>query len=184
MVNFWGDDEVEVTDTFSSGGGDFEVIPKNTNVLFEIEEIEIREANEYEKTDFLNICWNILKPDDYANRNVFQKIRIYHTEKDKRIKARQMLAAIDVNSGRKLTQYGSKKGKNLDEFTSEDFQFLFIGKSMMGKLDVWKDRDTKEVKGNWVRSISPVTTKTVAATKKPPYPSIKDYDARDDDIPF
>ena len=51
MVNFWGDDEVEVTDTFSSGGGDFEVIPKNTNVLFEIEEIEIREANEYEKTD-------------------------------------------------------------------------------------------------------------------------------------
>ena len=45
MVNFWGDDEVEVTDTFSSGGGDFEVIPKNTNVLFEIEEIEIREAN-------------------------------------------------------------------------------------------------------------------------------------------
>ena len=182
-IDFWGDDEVEAKDTFVSGGGGFDPLPKNTNVLFEIEEIEIKESNEFEQTDFLNIRWNILKPDDYANRKVFQKVRIFHTEKDKRIRARQMLATIDINSGGKLTEYGKKKGKNLTEFTSEDFQVCLVGKSMMGQLDVWRDKDTKEIKGNWVRSISPANAKDVSKpVKNKASPSIKDDDK--EDIPW
>ncbi len=184
-LDFWGDDEIEVSDgTANMGGGDFEIIPAGTNVLFQIESIEIKEPGDFDSTEYLNIQWSILKPDDYANRRVFQKIRIFDTDSTKRKKARTMLSAIDTNSGGRLSAYGKKKGKSLADFTSEDFTVCLVGQSMMGKLMVWKDNDTKEPKGNWVQQVSPAgNSKPLASAPKAAPEPIKEDDS-DDDIPF
>lgn len=181
MSGLWGDDEVDVPESgeFSSGGGDFELIPAKTGVLFEIEAATLEEANNFEDTDYINIRWSILKPELYANRKVFQKIRVFSNDKEKRKKARQMLAAIDVNSDNRLTKYAEKKNKTLEEFTTEDLTLCLVGKSMSGVIMIWS-MDGKT--GNYVQSIAPANKAKTTSTGKPV--EKKEAVVDDDDVPF
>lgn len=184
MSGLWGDDEVEVpaNGEFSPGGGDFELIPANTRVLFEIEAITMEEPNNFNDTEYVNIRWSILKPEIYGNRKVFQKIRVFDKDKEKRMKARKMLAVIDVNADSRLTKYAEKHKKTLEEFTTEDLTLCLVGKSMSGVIMVWKDNETKEPKGNWVSTIGPASSAKVTESAKPAAKKSKDID--DSDVPF
>lgn len=185
MSGLWGDDEVEVpaNGEFSSGGGDFELIPANTRVLFEIEQVTMEEPNNFNDTEYINVRWSILKPDLYTNRKVFQKIRVFDNDKEKRMKARKMLAAIDVNADSRLTKYAEKHKKTLEEFTTEDLTLCLVGKSMSGVIMVWKDNDTKEPKGNWVSSIAPANGAKIPEVAKPAVTKKPIVD-EDEDLPF
>src|SRR3970282_1550596 len=91
--------------TFEMGGGDIEPIPKNTNVLAAVEEAKI---SEYQGEQTINLKWRVLKPEAYAKRVIFQKIKCWDTDKEKADKAVQMLAAIDANCGGKLMKSGAE----------------------------------------------------------------------------
>ena len=182
MSGLWGDDEVEVPENgeFEIKGGDgFEVIPAKTGVLFQIEQATMEEPTQYIAEEYINLRWSILKPELYANRKVFQKIQVFSSDKDKRASARKMLAAIDVNSDNRLSKYAEKKGKTLEDFTTEDLTVCLVGKTMSGVLMVWESKD-KSKTGNWVQSIAPANATKIAKPTEKKRPVIDD----DDDVPF
>ena len=203
-INFWEDEEgeeIEQQEKFSSGGGDFEVIPAKTVLLADIESIEYQN---YKDSDiqYINVLWRATKPELYANRVIPQKIRIqgddpgaksYNEDKqrDKIRKAKTMLAAIDkICTGGKL--YELKEAP-----TDENLQRYLVGTSCVITLQIWKGTDengNQVPMGNWVQEVAapkggqtrkPTTTTTI----KPP---LKDHKKAkeefvsdiDDDIPF
>ena len=52
------------------GGGSFDPIPANTNVLAAITESKI---DSYEGERYINNAWTVLAPAEYKNRKIFQK---------------------------------------------------------------------------------------------------------------
>ena len=71
--NFWGNAATDATGEFDSGGGSFELIPEGTNVLAAISEIE---WTLYNGDEYISAKWTVLKPDEFKNRKIFQKIRV------------------------------------------------------------------------------------------------------------
>ncbi|HEY4714778.1 MAG TPA: hypothetical protein VIH30_11140 [Aquirhabdus sp.] len=136
--------------TFEMGGGDIEPIPKNTNVLAAVEEAKI---SEYQGEQTINLKWRVLKPEAYAKRVIFQKIKCWDTDKEKADKAVQMLAAIDANCGGKLMKSGA-------EPTDMGLQSALLNKPMVLNLQVWAIDDKK---GNWIKSVSPAKAQAKAA---------------------
>lgn len=147
---------------FDSGGGDFSPIPKDTNVLAVCEESKI---DNYQGEQYVNNKWRVLKPEEYKNRVVFQKIRCWDGDVQKRDRAINMLAAIDANAGGKLAASGQ-------EPTDISLQKAIVGKPMVLKLGIWKGDDKS---GNWVIAVSPARKQA----EPTPAPSIDESD-----IPF
>lgn len=149
---------------FEVGGG--EPIPANTSVLACPDEAKWDNFNgDY----FINLRWNILQPEAYKGRKVFQKIRVEDADSKKRDKALRMLAAIDANAGGKLMASGQKP-------TDIDLVQNLANKPMVIKLQIWETDDGK--KGNWVSAVSPRN----AQTGQPPAPNNKPDG--DEEIPF
>lgn len=203
-INFWEDEEgeeIEQQEKFSSGGGDFEVIPAKTVLLADIESIEYQN---YKDSDiqYINVQWRATKPELYANRIILQKIRIkgddpeskdYKADKqrEKIRKAKTMLAAIDkICTGGKL--YELK-----DAPTDENLQRYLLGGSCVITVQVWKGADengNQVPMGNWVQEVAApkggqTKKPSPAPTAKPP---LKDHKKAkeefvsdiDEDIPF
>lgn len=175
--NFWGDiDETTATGTAGMGGGNFTPIPEGTNVLAAISEID---WNDYQGETYIEAKWDILQPDEYKARKVFQKIKVLDSDPKKADKAKRIFAAIDKNaSGGKLLAAGKKP-------TMTDMMRHLVGKPMVLKLGVWEQGDKS---GNWVQAVSPRTVAAQAANPvkakpKPPEPAEK-YADYDDDVPF
>jgi len=181
MSNFWelddGEDATETGTEYEVGGGDFEVIPNNTDVLACPDEAK---WDAFNGDDFISVRWTILKPEEYANRKVFQKLWVTDDDpkaKDpakKRDKAKRMLAAIDANAGGKL-------GKKDVLPTDESLTAALVNKPMIIKLMVWKMKgdDGEEKSGNWVSAVSP--KKGGKVSKPKPEPKKQELD---DEIPF
>lgn len=157
-------------------GGSIEPIPNNTNVLAAITETKI---DEYQGDRYINNTWTVLKPDEYKNRKVFQKVHVFSSDSAKRDKAIKMLAAIDANCGGKLV----KSGK---EPTDQLLAQSLLNRPMVCNLQVWKiteDRDGNKLdepkSGNWVSKVSP---RKAAAEEAKPEAKAPDLDS--DDIPF
>ena len=61
-----------------------------------------------------------MKPDEFAKRVIFQKVKVFGTSRDKdpqatADKAKRMLAAVDQNAGGKLTKVqGAKRHRSYD----------------------------------------------------------------------
>jgi hypothetical protein len=142
-MSFWElDDNEEVTGEFNAGGGNFEPIPDNTDVLAAPDEVK---WDSYEGDQYISIRWTILKPEDYANRKIFQKVRVMDADKAKADKAKRMLAAIDANAGGQLRASG----------VAPDDEMLvkaLLNKQMIIKLMTW---EIKGNSGNWVSAVSP-----------------------------
>lgn len=158
-MSFWdlsdGGTATETGTEFDGGGGGFEIIPDKSSVLAIIDEAawdEDRSGNE-----IIKLRWSVVKPEQYANAKVFQKL--YVTDLDtnpktknpqqKRDKARKMLGAIDANCGGKL---GRKSGKPSDE----DLAMALLNKPCVIRVHVWEmEGDNGPMSGNWVAAVSP-----------------------------
>lgn len=154
--------------SFESGGGNFEPIPKGTSVLAVCEEAKI---DEYEGDRFIAIKWSVAKPEEYKNRKVFQKIRCFDPNSEKRDKALRMLAAIDANAGGKLAAID-------DEPTSQQLMQALANRPMVLKLEVWEINDKS---GNWVAAVSKYDGKAAPAPVAKPAEPEFDPEA---DLPF
>lgn len=165
------------TGEFSAGGSDFAPIPKDTRVLAMCDEAKI---SEYQGQSYINLKWSIAQPKEYKGRVIFQKIKCWESDSNKRDKALRMLAAIDANAGGKLAASGA-------EPTDLSLQTSLTAKPMVLKLGVW-DMDGKT--GNWVQEVSkhqpkPGTAAPTPTPKPQPAPKPAPVEIDDDqDIPF
>lgn len=153
-MSFWDlndGSQIENNGSFEMGGGDIEPIPNNTGCLGAIEEAK---WDEYEDDRYISLKWRVMKPDQYGNRVIFQKVKVFGTSRDKdpkatADKAKRMLAAIDANAGGKLRNV---KG----EPTDMDLMSCLVGKVMAIKVMVWEMETNGEKKrGNWISAVAP-----------------------------
>lgn len=149
------------------GGGSFDPIPADTNVLAAITESKI---DSYEGERYINNAWTVLAPAEYKNRKIFQKLRVYDLDPAKKDKAIRMLAAIDANCGGKLVASGKEPTDSL-------LTQCLLNKLMVCNLQVWEINDKS---GNWISKVSPRKAQQEAAPA--PAPSVEDD--MTDDIPF
>lgn len=199
-MSFWQLNDGTTVDntntTFDAGGGNLDPIPDNTSCIAAIEEAK---WDSYEGDSFINLKWRVMRPAAYANRVLFQKLKVYGTAKDKdpkatADKAKRMLAAIDANCGGKLMALGR-------DFEDADLMIALVGKPMAIKVQVWQ-LDDKSKSGNWISAVAPAKAQsaapaapaqapTQAAPRQPARPAQRPapasapvIDALDDDIPF
>lgn len=199
--NFWdlstGESAATSTETeFEIATGNLEPIPDGSTVLAMIDEAKWDQRGHEE---YLSLRWTVVRPDQFRNRKVFQKLWI--TDADpyaaspekaakKKDKALRMLAAIDANCGGRLT---AKAGRPTDEMLTA----ALTNKLMAIKVLEWEMVGDKgdTMKGNWVAAVAPKSTplhvpetraasrpaaaQKPAAQRLPPASSIED-----DEIPF
>lgn len=182
-MSFWDLSEggaVESTETFEMGGGDLEPIPNNTGCIATIEEAK---WDEFQDDRYISLKWRVVDPQAYANRVVYQKVKVFGTSncKDPKAtsdKAKKMLAAIDANAGGGLRKING-------EPTDYDLMVSLAGKLMAIKLMVWEmEINGEERKGNWVAAVSPHKTNGSAAAKPQPTAQAPVIDDGSDSIPF
>ena len=155
-MSFWqkqDGSQIESTTTFEAGGGDIQPIPNNTALIAAIEEAKWAE---YDGDHYINLKWRIMRPADYANRVIFQKLKVFSEKQGD--KAKQMLAAIDANCGGKLSK--------LTE-TPEDMHLMtaLVGKPMAVKVQIW---DINGKTGNWISAVSPAKSQAPQAQNTAP----------------
>lgn len=182
-MGFWNTSDgegVQSDGEFETGGGNLEPMPEGTKVAASVEHVEWREPTDGDP-DYVEVTWSVLKPDEYKNRKVFQKIRVNHRDPKKADKAKRMLAAIDANAGGKLLADPSMPG-------NIELARALQAKVMMLKLGVW-ELDDKSKSGNWVMAVAPrpgkgPTETKAAAAPEEPVSNPDTLDDLDDDIPF
>ena len=168
--------------SFEMGGGDLPPIPNNTDVLAAPDDAKWDKTIDGEQ--YISLRWTVLAPKEYANRKIFQKVRVLNADEKKADKAKRMLAAIDANAGGKLTADGGRP-------TDQSLVVALVNKPMVLKLMVWemlKDDGTTGT-GNWVAAVSPRkqggAQTAPAAAEQPPAPQPAGAGSVvDDDIPW
>lgn len=157
-MSFWSTSDnkaIEKSTAYeSAGGNDFEPMPKGTQVLAAPDEAKWDNSDFY--GDFISIRWTVLKPVEFQNRKIFQKLKVNDEASKVSDKAKRMLAVIDTNAGGKL--FASDEAP-----TDETLQAALVNKAMVLSLDVYeitKDSDTgaelaEPIVGNWVRAVAP-----------------------------
>ncbi len=167
-MSFFGND-VPANGEFNAGGGAFDPIPNNTEVLATADEAK---WSEYDGDRYINIKWVVLAPDAHKDRVLFQKIKVFEADPMKAQKAKNMLAAIDFNaSGGKLVQSGQ-------EPTDETLSQHLCHSPMYLKLMVWEmEINGEEKSGNWVQQVAP-------KNKQPAQQAPAASTNHDDEVPF
>lgn len=148
MSNFWDFEETK-GEVQESGG--FEPIPDKTDVLAAPYEAK---WDSWEGDEYISVNWTVLKPAQYANRKIFQKLKVNDEKKGER--ARRMLDGIDFNSGGHLRASGKMP-------TDEMLTKALLNKQMILKLGVWSINDKS---GNYVMAVSP-KSKGLPAEQEP-----------------
>ena len=153
-MSFWQKQDGSQIENITSfdAGGDIQPIPNNTALIAAIEEAKWAE---YDGEHYINLKWRIMRPADYANRVLFQKLHVFDPKKGD--KAKQMLAAIDANCGGKLSK--------LTE-TPEDMHLMtaLVGKPMAVKVQIW---DINGKTGNWISAVSPAKSQAPVQAQAP-----------------
>jgi hypothetical protein len=154
--------------------GSFDLIPKNTRVVATCEEAK---NDSYDGETYINLKWRVNLPQEYANRVIFQKLKVYSPDRQKT--AREMLAAIASNAGGRLFQAMTASNEQMPSDAS--LQTL-CNSPMVLQMDVW---DYKGKTGNLVRSVAPHSQQTAQVA---PAPVVAQQPAAqtqfDDPIPF
>ena len=154
-MSFWQKQDgsaVENTNSFEMGGGDIKPIPNNTALIAAIEEAK---WDNYEGDNYISLKWRVMRPAEYANRVLFQKLHVFDSKKGD--KAKQMLAAIDANSGGKLSRLN-------DAPEDHDLMTALIGKPMAAKVQVWEINGKS---GNWISAVSPAKAQATQQAQQP-----------------
>ncbi len=155
-MSFWQKQDgsaVENTSSFEMGGGDIKPIPNNTALIAAIEEAKWAE---YDGEHYINLKWRVMRPADYANRVIFQKLKVFSEKQGD--KAKQMLRAIDANSGGKLSRLN-------DAPEDMDLMTALVGKPMAVKVQIW---DINGKTGNWISAVSPAKQQAPQAQTQAP----------------
>ena len=155
-MSFWQTQDgsaVELTTTFESGGGDIKPIPDNTALVGAIEEAK---WSEYDGESYINLKWRVMRPAEFANRVIFQKVKVFNAKQGDN--AKRMLAAIDANAGGKLA-------KLKDAPEDMDLMTALVGKAMAIKVQIW-DIDGKT--GNWISAVAPAKQQAPQAQNTAP----------------
>ena len=180
-MSFWNLSDNSAVDTngeFETGGGNIEPIPANTDVLAVCDEAK---WDDFNGDRYISLRWTVMKPADYKNRKVFQKVRVMDDNASKADKAKRMLAAIDANAGGKLVAAG-------EEPTDENLTKCLTNKPMVLRLQVWElETEQGEKKaGNWVSAVSPRQGGGSAPQQPEPAPAQEAAggDDMEDDVPF
>ena len=154
-MSFWqlsDGTQAENTTTFESGGGEIQPIPNNTALIGAIEEAK---WSDWEGESYINLKWRVMRPSEFANRVIFQKLKVFSDKQGD--KAKQMLAAIDANCGGKLA-------KLRDTPQDEDLMMSLIGKPVAIKVQVW---DINGKTGNWISAVAPAKQQAPQAQQQP-----------------
>jgi hypothetical protein len=171
-----------------SGGGNI-ILPDGSSVMASIDECKWQSFQAGE--EHISARWNILAPEEYQGRKIFQKMypegdTARNTDPAKAKKkgdtAKRMLAAIDANCGGGLMKLQRKP-------SDEDFAMHLTNKPMVIRLGLW-DLDGKQ--GNWVQAVSPASkpvsvdaSKVTKAAPKDQKSSVGGSSRYDDsEIPF
>ena len=155
-MSFWQKQDgsaVENTNSFEMGGGEIKPIPNNTALIAAIEEAK---WDSYEGVSYISLKWRVMRPAEYANRVLFQKLHVFDPKKGD--KAKQMLMAIDANCGGKLARLN-------DAPEDHDLMMALIGKPMAAKVQVWEINDKS---GNWISAVSPAKAQAPQAQTQAP----------------
>lgn len=139
-------------------GGSVDLIPKNTRVVATCEEAK---NDSYIGENYINLKWRVNLPKEFANRVVFQKLKVYDQAKQK--SAREMLAAIASNAGGRLFQ---AMAAGNEQMPSDASLQTLCNSPMVLLLDVW-ELDDKSKSGNWVRSVAPYSQRAAAPAPAP-----------------
>ena len=164
---------------FDLGGGDILPIPKDTRVLATAEEAK---NDSYENDSYINIKWRVNQPEEYANRVLFQKVKVFDADPAKAAKHKKMLAAIATNAGGRLFAAMQQAS---EQTPSDNSLTALTNAPMVLLLDEW---DMNGKQGNWVKSVSarkgaaPAPAPTPAPQQQPA--TAPAADEFDDDIPF
>ena len=143
IMSFWqkqDGSQIENTSSFEMGGGEIQPIPNNTALIGAIEEAK---WSSFEGESYINLKWRVMRPSEYANRVIFQKLKVFSDKQGD--KAKQMLRAIDANCGGKLSKLN-------DAPEDQDLMMALVGKPMAIKVQVWEINDKS---GNWISAVSP-----------------------------
>lgn len=146
-----------------------EPIPDKTKVLAYIEQA-LMEKGPYDEHELVKLQWRVLKPQEYKDRVVFQKVKVYGGEEHKRVRQLKMLQAIDANAGG-----GISRSNILNDQTLATLE----RKPMMLQIGVWEMEDRT---GNWVMAVAPKPA-SIAVDVPKPAPVAATIDD-DDDLPF
>jgi hypothetical protein len=161
-----------------------EPLPDGSNVLALIEKASWGTA--FQSTEkFVSLQWSVVKPNEYANRKVFQKLWVTDDNPNakspdaaakKRDKDKRMLATIDANAGGKLA-------RNAQVPDDDDLTLALTNKKMVIKLKIWETDNGQS--GNWVVGVSPATHEvSVPDVKTAVINAGAIVDDMDDDVPF
>lgn len=179
-MSFWdlsdgGAANQNVEKEYEVPGGNMEPIPNNSDVLAYIKAVKWSNKREaFEK--FIEIEWRVEQPKAFANRVVFQKLWVSDLDpsakseekaRQKRDKARKMLATIDANAKGRLMQ-------SSDEPTDDSLSLALVDARMVVKVMEWSidDASTGEtIKGNWVSAVKPKESETSIGEALKPKPS-------------
>lgn len=175
-MSFWdlsdgGAANEDVQKEYEVPGGNLEPIPNDSDVLAYIKGAKWaskRDASER----YIEIQWQVEKPAEFFNRVVFQKLWVDDLDpgakseekaKEKRDKARKMLATIDANAKGRLMQ-------SPDAPTDDSLALALVDARMVIKCMEWsiEDRATGEmIRGNWISAVKPKDAETRAGKALP-----------------
>lgn len=191
-MSFWelsdGASAVSNDKEYNAGGGDFEVLPKGTSVLCSVSDAAWKSVYQRDEK-FVNVKWQVLKPEAYAGRVIFQKLFVADADPNtppekmaaKRDKHKKMLMAIDANGKGRLAKLTSAP-------TDDELALALINSQAVLTLGVWdKDNPDGEGKvpgGNWVQAVKPKTSPVTEVQGKPKLKVAAFNDDLDDDIPY
>jgi len=174
MSNFF--EGINTNNTSFEIGGGFELLPKDTRVVATCEQAVTKS---FEGRWSINIKWRVNLPSQYANRVIFQTLKVWDDDPSKAQKAKAMLAAIATNAGGRLFQSMSQRNEN--DPSDESLQTL-MNAPMVLLIDVW---EIEGKSGNWVKAVSAYNPSRQAATAPAPAPiAVAPAPTFDDDIPF
>ena len=175
-MSFWdlSDGETAKSDSkeFEVPGGNFDPIPDNSDVLSEIKGVKWNSPRDKDER-FVEINWRVLAPEQFKNREVFQKLWVQDFDpgakseekaKSKRDKARQMLATIDANAKGQLMSSSEAP-------TDDSLALALQGAQMVIKCMIWempdRERHGEFIRGNWVSAVKPKTADLNVGEEKP-----------------
>jgi len=168
-MSFWdlsdgGAANEDVQKEYEVPGGNLEPIPNNSDVLAYIKVAKWASKRDTEER-FIEIQWQVEKPAEFLSRVVFQKLWVDDLDpgakseekaKEKRDKARRMLATIDANAKGRLMQSG-------DAPTDDSLALALVDARMVIKCMEWSIPDSAggdPIRGNWISAVKPKESET------------------------
>lgn len=162
-MNFWNNDVIDNQgnngDFSISNNNEFKPIPNNTEAIATIVDANWRE---FDGNEYIEIKWQIVAPAQYANRVIFQKLKVLDQDSAKSSKAQKMLLAINYNAGGRLHEL-RERPDDMDLKKSLQYKLMNI------KILLWEFNDKQ---GNWIGAVKPkqalAEEPTVAPTRQAP----------------